>query len=965
MNNTKLFYRTMGVCLSAVIAFSGITALSASANDALIEQYPPIESEIDYSKNDVYYFEYLKENEGANAENSIAISLEAAASSDGKNHISSENGVTYFDWSDDGLEWVEWSVNVTNEGYYNLAFDYMTVSGTIATPSRALTVDGEELFRELSEIQFPRIWADKNEPIIDDLGDAVSPQQIELEKRQIRRITDSMGRYTQPLKIYFTKGQHTIRLEMQQEFLEIYGISLEAPLETEKYSDVLEKYKAAGYKEASENSSIKIDAESAVEKSDVALQRTYNSNPCADPASKGNKILNTIGGDNWNEGNQTITWKFNVEEAALYRMDLRLFTKYSDEINIYRQIAIDGAVPFREFENYCFEYDNWRTEALTDENGDPYLIYLTEGEHTLSISVVTASYLNILCELEEALELLSEDIQKIIKVTSVSPDSNFDYQLDKKIPNLLDDFTDVAEKIGQQMSKLEEEIGEVPSGANSLLEIKYRLEKMVADPYIIARNLSYLQDSETTLSDWINAFNNLPIELDYIVFNSPDAEIDNPQATVFQHLWSVVRNFVLSFSKDYDSINGTESDNENETIKVWISRGKEWGTVLKQLSDENFTPQNNIDVEYNILPAGQLGTGGVMMLAVASGTEPDIALGLDYTVPAEYGMREVAMDLSEMDDYAEIEKRFAEGTMIPYYLNGKTYGLPETIDFGLLFYRKDILLDLNLVCPDTWDEVFNYILPTIKRNGMDFWFEGGLNVFLFQNGGSFYNEDGTKSALDTEAAQEAFKMYSDLYKVYDVPYESNFYTRFRSGQMPIGISTLSNYIKLKEAAPELKGKWDIALIPGIKQEDGTIRRDDFVSGTSIMIFNSTKSLEAAWKFAKWYTSAETQKTYADMLQATVGSSSQWFSANTEAFSLLSWTNKERKIVNEQLSQVQGMPTVIGGYITSRNLENARVRTVIQGMNYRESIEKAVEDINLELELKRSEFEQRTKKEGEE
>ena len=86
------------------------------------------------------------------------------------------------------------------------------------------------------------------------------------------------------------------------------------------------------------------------------------------------------------------------------------------------------------------------------------------------------------------------------------------------------------------------------------------------------------------------------------------------------------------------------------------------------------------------------------------------------------------------------------------------------------------------------------ILPTIKRNGMDFWFEGGINIFLFQHGGTFYNSDGTHSALGTDRAQAAFKMYSDLYKVYDMPYESNFYTRFRSGQIPVGISSLNTYI---------------------------------------------------------------------------------------------------------------------------------------------------------------------------
>ncbi len=957
MNKCRnILFRTIGFGLSVALLFS-VFCVPAFAGDTLIEQYPPIESDIDYSNNDVYYSEYC-EKEGSDATETVTVLIDNAVSSDGNSHIKVSNGTKYFDWSDESVEWVEWSFKVEDEGYYNIAVDYMALPGSVASPTRSLTIDGKELFRELRDIQFPRLWTDKNEPTVDALGDAISPQQLELEKRQIRRITDSMGRYTEPLKIWFTAGTHTIRFIMQREHLNIYSITLLPPEKFLSYKDVLKKYKANGYKEATSNAAIMIEAENAVEKSDVVLQRQYNSNPCAVPASKGNRILNTIGGANWNKGNQTITWKFNVSESALYKLELRLYTKYSDELNIYRQIAIDGTVPFKEFENYCFKYDGWRTECLQDENNEPYLIYLSEGEHTLSISVMTADYLDILCKLEESLELLSSDIQQIIKVTSVSPDSNFDYQLNKKIPNLLGDFEAIAENIGSQMAQLENIIGEMPSGANSLLEIQYRLEMMVDDPYIIARNLTYLQDSETTLSTWISAFNNLPMELDYIHFNAPQNETENPQATFFQHIWSLCRNFIQSFTKDYDVVSSSASQETQKTIKVWISRGKEWGTLLKQLSDEEFTAKTGIGVDYSILPAGQLGTGGIMMLAVASGTAPDITLGLDSAVPGEYGMRDVALDLSQMEGYDEVEARFTNGTMIPYYFNGGTYGLPETIDFGLLFYRKDILVDLDLEYPNTWNDIFNLVLPTIKRNGMDFWFEGGINIFLFQNGGSFYTEDGKQSALGTEKAQEAFKMYSDLYKVYDVPYESNFYTRFRSGQMPIGISTLSTYIRIKEAAPEIDGKWDIALLPGIEQEDGAIRRDDFVTGTALMIFKSTKMANEVWQFADWYTSSAIQKNYADMLQASIGSSAQWFSANREAFSLLSWTEKERKIVTEQLELVQGMPTVVGGYITARNLENARVRTVIQGMNYRESIEKAVEDIDLELELKREEFEQR-------
>jgi maltose-binding protein MalE len=34
-----------------------------------------------------------------------------------------------------------------------------------------------------------------------------------------------------------------------------------------------------------------------------------------------------------------------------------------------------------------------------------------------------------------------------------------------------------------------------------------------------------------------------------------------------------------------------------------------------------------------------------------------------------------------------------------------TYGLPSTLDFPMLFYRKDLFVELGLDVPQTWDDV--------------------------------------------------------------------------------------------------------------------------------------------------------------------------------------------------------------------------------------------------------------------
>ena len=84
----------------------------------------------------------------------------------------------------------------------------------------------------------------------------------------------------------------------------------------------------------------------------------------------------------------------------------------------------------------------------------------------------------------------------------------------------------------------------------------------------------------------------------------------------------------------------------------------------------------------------------------------------------------------------------------------------------------------------------------------------------------------------------------------------------------------------------------------------------------------------------------------------------------EAFDNLSWDKTLKAAVQEQRDYCKGVPNVIGGYITARHQENARVRSVVNGMNERESLERAVDDINRELTVKNEEFALRAEKEAE-
>lgn len=190
-------------------------------------------------------------------------------------------------------------------------------------------------------------------------------------------------------------------------------------------------------------------------------------------------------------------------------------------------------------------------------------------------------------------------------------------------------------------------------------------------------------------------------------------------------------------------------------------------------------------------------------------------------------------------------------TLIPFYVDGKVYGVTETQDFYVLFYRKDILESLNLEVPQTWDEV-QIAMSTLYRNSMNFYLPmagwTGLKPFTLLFHLSIkvecrlYTDDGLRTAINEENAIKGFEIMTKLFTIYSVSQSvPNFYNEFRYGRIPMGVSNFTTYVMLMTAAPEIASQWDIALSPGVKDENGEIFRYQVGSDRADVLFsNSTK-----------------------------------------------------------------------------------------------------------------------------
>ena len=325
---------------------------------------------------------------------------------------------------------------------------------------------------------------------------------------------------------------------------------------------------------------------------------------------------------------------------------------------------------------------------------------------------------------------------------------------------------------------------------------------------------------------------------------------------------------------------------------------------------------------------------------------------------------------------------YSKSSYEQYSLDGHIYGIPETQTFNVMFYRKDVLEELELEIPQTWQELIE-MLPTIQGNNLSVGIPTAAGssgaaaastaimsntpdlsmyfALLYQYGGDMYNETGTKTTVNTEAGVKAFDDYVRYFNDYGIPVIYDFVSRFRSGEMPVGIAPYSTYNTLMVSAPEIRGLWDFTLIPGTKRLDANgkeyIDRSDFITGNATMMIatDDEELKQNSWEFMKWWANEETQVRFGREIEALLGSSARYATANRDAFENLSWSADDIEVLSKQWDQTVGIREVPGGYFTGRHISNAIRKVINERVDSRETIIDYSILIDEEIKKKRIEF----------
>lgn len=828
---------------------------------------------------------------------------------------------------------VQYTFDVPEDGLYNLRFTYMPMGDTDLNPEITIRLDGEVPFSGMEGAKLFRWFENgKNEWSKDGQGNEFSPEQEEVRDWYEQLIADDEGIDTDEYLIALTQGTHVIEVESEEEEVAISQIAFTTPTEAATYEQVHKQYEKQSFYTGKD---IVIQGEDAVLKSSSSLTaKSDGISVNVTPQSPYKNLINYIGGETWSEADGILTWEFEVKESGMYAFHMHY--KQSGVVNgrVFRWMKLDGETPFKEAEEITFQYGtSWEWKTLGEEK--PYEFYLEKGTHTLTLGVTLSEMADYYKELNEIVSVLGDEYLKISMITGDSPDQARDYELFKQIPEMESVFTECVERL-ETLAKDMKSMSESSSTqyVSSINSMKRVLNEMLNRKYLAHTYKKDFYDQYCSLSSLLSDMKQMPLSIDEMRFTNPEgSKAIEKKASFWKTVKFWVQSFIASFRTDFNSVSDSE---EEADLKLWVNWGRDQTQVLNALIQESFTAKTGITVNVQT-------TDATVIQGILTDNAPDLALHVARSEPVNYAIRGAAYDLTQFADFEEVLERFQDGADTPYRYKDGVYALPDTQNFYIMYYRKDVLDSIGVKVPETWDE-FIEATASIQRNNMNVYLPytklsdttivntgvGGLNIYstlLTQHGINVYNEEQNRNNLDTTEAIEVFDWWTDMYTKYKLEAQQDFYNRFRIGVTPLGIATYATYTTFSQTAPEIEGRWGIAMIPGVEQEDGSINRSSSGSGTGCVILNNSKHKEEAWEFIKWWTQEDTQLRYSRNVESLLGPVGRVATANVEAFSHYSWKSEDRDIMLQQWAEVVEIPEVPGSYYLSRAVDQAFWATV--------------------------------------
>lgn len=373
-------------------------------------------------------------------------------------------------------------------------------------------------------------------------------------------------------------------------------------------------------------------------------------------------------------------------------------------------------------------------------------------------------------------------------------------------------------------------------------------------------------------------------------------------------------------------------------IMMWLNGSEGQAGTIKSLA-KDFYRKTGIKVNCEAISWGD--AHSKYLTSIAGGVAPDIgAMGLTWAT--EFGELGAMVDLASAypADVAAIKETIFSGLWNSIEYKGKVYGVPFDMTEYVMYYRSDILKE----SPRTWEELTR-TLEELNKSGKGMLFDWGslswigYSPFLWQAGGDYYSSGYSEAIIDSPEAELAMKFFSELYTKYEVPKTKiPLEQGMRTGDFPLALSGNWKIDELRLSAPEIEGRWSIAMMP--KGPSG--KRTGFIGGRIMGIFEQSGHKKEAWDFIRYLSTPEVRKA---LYEAALVKQDAYLPPDKRTWVMIDMDPKFKKVLIDQAEDSKGPPAIANWDAYTKNIDGVIQRSILQGVDPK----KGLSEVDKELE----------------
>ena len=312
-----------------------------------------------------------------------------------------------------------------------------------------------------------------------------------------------------------------------------------------------------------------------------------------------------------------------------------------------------------------------------------------------------------------------------------------------------------------------------------------------------------------------------------------------------------------------------------QEFTIFARTGPDSSTWLRAVA-ESFTKETGIKV--NFIEQGQSGYFTNLTNQLIAGTDTfDLAVtNSTYIGPWAY-----AGALAPLDPYLKnFKSDFDWDDMaFSYKIEGNTYAVPYSISAHILYYRSDLISESEI--PQTWEEYIalgkkhtQSLNPNAKtKYGLAWTAKAGPEQpkcfynYLWSLGGEIV-ENG-KSSVASAAGVQAAKYIEEIVQLGITPPEIANYSypevldALLTGTVAMAAPYWSaGFGDIQKSSSPYKDVIKVAMLPGAKQADGSIKKVSFNHAYTLVLNAKAKNPEAAMKYYEYLCNKSMQLAYA-------------------------------------------------------------------------------------------------------